>query len=42
MDCIVHGVAESDTTDTLNSYSSWAFLVAQAVKNLPEIRETRV
>ena len=35
-------VAESDTTDTLNSYSSWAFLVAQAVKNLPEIRETRV
>ena len=27
---------------TLNSYSSWASLVAQTVKNLPEIRETWV
>ena len=35
MDCMVHGVAESDTTEHLS-----LSLVAQLVKNLPTMRET--
>ena len=39
MDCIVHGVAESDTTTRLSLTHS---LVAQLVKSLPSVRETWV
>ena len=42
MDSIVHGVAKgSDSTKQL-SLSLWASQVAQTVKCLPAIRETRV
>ena len=39
MDCIVHGVAESDTTRRLSLTHS---LVAQLVKSLSSMRETWV
>ena len=39
MDCIVHGVAESDTTTRRSLTHS---LVAQLVKSLPSMRETWV
>ena len=39
-DCIVHGLAESDTTERLSL--SWASLVAQMVKHLPTTWETWV
>ena len=45
MDCRVHGVAESDTTEQLlftELKQIWASLVAQLVKNPPEMWETWV
>ena len=41
MDYIVHGVTESGMTERL-SVSLWFILVAQMVKSLPAIQETRV
>ena len=41
MGCIVHGVAKSDMTEQ-PALSLWASLVAQLVKNLPALWETRV
>ena len=42
----VHGVAKSRTRlsnwTELNSWTTWTFLVAQMVKNLPTMQETRV
>ena len=35
---VVHGVAESDTTEWLN----WTELIAQLVKNPPAMQETQV
>ena len=45
MQATVHGVAESDTTEQLHFHPlqySWAFFVAQLVKNLPAVWETWV
>ena len=40
MDCIAHGVAESQTR--LSNFHFWASLRAQLVKNLPAMPETPV
>ena len=41
MDCIVHGITESDRTERL-SLSLRGSLIAQLVKNLPAMQETPV
>ena len=40
MDCVVQGVAKSQTR--LSDFHFRASLVAQSVKNLPVVQETRV
>ena len=42
MDCLVHGVAESDRNERLSLSLLWASLLAQMVKNLPAMWETQV
>ena len=42
MDYTVHGVAKSQTRLRTFTTHCWASLVAQSVKNLPAMQETRV